>query len=303
MTELERVAPDARIINLETSITTSDDHWRGKEIHYRMHPANLSCLTAARIDCCVLANNHVLDWGRSGLEETLDTLARAGIATAGAGRTAGEAGAPAVLDIVGKGRVLVFALGMSSSGIPREWSAGEQRSGVNWADLSSATLERMADRVHAVRKPGDIVIVSIHWGPNWGYAVPGDHRQFAHRLIEEGAADVIYGHSSHHPMGIEVYRGRPVLYGCGDLLNDYEGILGYEEYRDDLVLAYFPTIDARDGTLAGLEMIPFRIQRFRLNRATTEETNWLRDRLTRESAALGTRLESGTGGALVLRWT
>lgn len=68
-----RAAPDFRIINLETSITTSED-WAPKDIHYRMHPANIPCLTVAKVDCCVLANNHVLDWGRSGLVETLETL-------------------------------------------------------------------------------------------------------------------------------------------------------------------------------------------------------------------------------------
>ena len=59
--ELERVAPDVRIINLETSITTSEAYWKGKGINYRMHPENRPCLTAAKIDCCTLANNHVLD--------------------------------------------------------------------------------------------------------------------------------------------------------------------------------------------------------------------------------------------------
>src|SRR4029453_6689562 len=63
LAELERVRPDARIVNLETAVTASDDAWSGKGIHYRMHPANVSCLTVAKLDCCCLANNHVLDWG------------------------------------------------------------------------------------------------------------------------------------------------------------------------------------------------------------------------------------------------
>src|SRR5207249_4560068 len=53
---------DVRIVNLETSITRNDEYWLGKEIHYRMHPQNVGCLTAVPIDCCCLANNHVLDW-------------------------------------------------------------------------------------------------------------------------------------------------------------------------------------------------------------------------------------------------
>jgi poly-gamma-glutamate synthesis protein (capsule biosynthesis protein) len=81
--ELARRSPDLRIVNLETSITTSDEPWP-KGINYRMHPSNAPCLRAAGLDLCVLANNHVLDWGVAGLLETLETLKGAGIACAGA---------------------------------------------------------------------------------------------------------------------------------------------------------------------------------------------------------------------------
>ena len=102
LAELDRAGVDLRIVNLETSITSSEDYWRDKEIHYRMHPRNIDCITAARIHCCCLANNHVLDWGYDGLAETLRTLDAAGIAHTGAGRDAVEAAAPAVLDVPGK---------------------------------------------------------------------------------------------------------------------------------------------------------------------------------------------------------
>ncbi len=103
---------DLRIINLETSITSSAAYWPGKGIHYRMHPRNIGCLTAAKIDACCLANNHVLDWSRAGLAETLASLNKAGIAVVGAGRNAMEAAAPAVLGTPGGRRVLVFAYGV-----------------------------------------------------------------------------------------------------------------------------------------------------------------------------------------------
>jgi poly-gamma-glutamate synthesis protein (capsule biosynthesis protein) len=90
--------------------------------------------------------------------------------------------------------------------------------------LSSAQVDVVAERVAAVVRTGDIVVVSIHWGPNWGYHVPSSHRRFARALIDRAGVHVIHGHSSHHPLGIEVYRNRPILYGCGDLINDYEGI-------------------------------------------------------------------------------
>jgi poly-gamma-glutamate synthesis protein (capsule biosynthesis protein) len=94
--ELQAVAPAARIVNLEVSITRSAEYWPGKGINYRMHPANVACLTAARIDVCALANNHVLDYGHAGLEETLATLAGAGVQTAGAGASLAAAQRPAI---------------------------------------------------------------------------------------------------------------------------------------------------------------------------------------------------------------
>jgi hypothetical protein len=125
------------------------------------------------VDCCVLANNHVLDWGYRGLEDTLATLRGLGIAKAGAGRDVAEAAAPALLALPGGGRVLVLAFAHRSSGVPWNWAAAEHRAGVNLlSDLGEATVDRIAREVRALRRPGDIVLASIHWGGNWGYQIP-----------------------------------------------------------------------------------------------------------------------------------
>lgn len=262
---------DARIVNLETAVTTSPTPWP-KGIHYRMHPANVGCLTAARIDVCGLANNHVLDWGRPGLVETLATLHAAGLGTAGAGRDAEEAAAPAVLNLPG-GRVLVFAVGHPSSGIPPEWAATVDP-GVSVVDVDDPAP--LVDRVRHWRRPGDLVVVSIHWGGNWGYAIPPAHRTFAHALVDDAGVDVVHGHSSHHPIGVEFRRGRPILYGCGDFLNDYEGIGGYEAFRPELTCGYLVSAGR-------LELIPFRLRHFRLERAEGEDLAWLARTLARAS--------------------
>jgi poly-gamma-glutamate synthesis protein (capsule biosynthesis protein) len=295
-------APDRRIVNLETSITTSEEAVP-KGINYRMHPRNIACLTAAGIECCVLANNHVLDWGTPGLLETLKTLKQARIATVGAGRTAADAERPAVLEVKGRGRVLVFGFGSPTSGVSYDWSATMLRPGVQLLpDFSQHTASRAADQIQMQRRPGDLVVASIHWGGNWGYEIPREQREFAHRLVDSGAVDVVHGHSSHHPKGIEVYRSRPILYGCGDFVNDYEGIGGYEEFRSDLVLAYFVTLNGRSGILERLEMVPFRTVRFRLQRADRKEARWLQQVLEREGKDLGTDVHLTPEHVLALRW-
>ncbi len=118
LAELQRAAPQVKLINLETSITVSNAYWKAKGIHYRMHPHNIASLTAAGIDVCALANNHVLDWGYAGLTETLAVLKKVNIKTAGAGADARQAGAPAVINVGERHRVIVFSFGLASSGIP-----------------------------------------------------------------------------------------------------------------------------------------------------------------------------------------
>jgi len=301
--ELERVAPDLRIINLETSITRSDDYWKGKEVHYRMHPENIDCITAAKIDVCSLANNHVLDWGYSGLKETVDTLRKAGVRSAGAGMSLQEAESPVVMEIKGKGRVIVFAFGSPTSGVPLSWAASDKRPGVNLLkDFSDETVHRVRQRVHEVKQKRDIVVASIHWGGNWGYRVPQEEIDFAHRLIDEADVDIIHGHSSHHVKGIEVYQDSPILYGCGDFLNDYEGISGYEYYRDDLGLMYFPTVDPSTGRLVKLQMTPTQIKHFKVNRVLGADVSWLADILNREGERFGTGVELGEDSVLTVLW-
>jgi poly-gamma-glutamate synthesis protein (capsule biosynthesis protein) len=302
LAELDRARPAARIVNLETSITTSDDHWVGKGIHYRMHPRNVACLTAARIDCCSLANNHVLDFGHAGLGETLEALRAAGVATAGSGRDLAEARAPAVLPCEGGRRLLVFAFASPTSGIPLEWAATPARGGVNLLgeppEAAAALVGAWVDRV---KRPGDLAIASVHWGGNWGYAIPPEQRRVAHALLDAGI-DLVHGHSSHHPKAFEIHRGKLVLYGCGDFLDDYEGISGYEAYRDDLVLLYLPTLEPDHGTVSDLRLVPLQIRRFRLIRPSPSDVRWLAEVMSRECEAFGIALRVEADGSLSACW-
>jgi poly-gamma-glutamate synthesis protein (capsule biosynthesis protein) len=146
------------------------------------------------------------------------------------------------------------------------------------------------------------VVASIHWGGNWGYEIPREQTEFAHKLIDEAGVDVIHGHSSHHVKGIEVYKERPIIYGLGDFLNDYEGIGGYEGFRDDLALMYFMSVDPSTGKLVHLRMMPMQIKHFKPNHASSADALWLRDILNREGERLGTRVEMNQDNALTLRW-
>ena len=167
-------------------------------------------------------------------------------------------------------------------------------------DLSGETAQAIGEQVSRVRQPGDVVVASIHWGGNWGYAVPPAHREFARNLIDRAGVDIIHGHSSHHVLGIEVYRHKLILYGCGDFLNDYEGIGGYGRYRGDIGLMYFPSIDPSQGRLVQMRMFPTQIHRFRVRRASHTDALWLQNVLNRESILRGASISIDENDVLTL---
>src|SRR6266568_4196731 len=275
--ELEHLAVDLRIVNLETAITSAETQWPDKEIHYRMHPQNIGCLTAARI-------SH-----------------------AGAGNNANEAFTPAILNVAGKGRVLFFSFGSTTSGVLTEWRASDTRAGVNLLnDLSEETASRIADAMRQFtsgdQQRGDLLIASIHWGSNWGYEIQREQIAFAHRLIDEGIA-IVHGHSSHHVRALEVFKDRLILYGCGDFLTDYEGISGYERFRGDLALMYFVDVDPQSGQLVSARLVPVQMRRFRLQRISATDTKWLCNLLNDlgKESGTGARLEGDNG--LMLEWS
>jgi poly-gamma-glutamate capsule biosynthesis protein CapA/YwtB (metallophosphatase superfamily) len=297
---IEQMAPDVRILNLETSITRGGEVARGKAVHYRMTPENAACLAVARPDACALANNHVLDFGGQGLRDTLDTLAGVGIATTGAGTDLAAARQPVVVTMPGGNRIVVCSTGTQSSGIPPAWAATRDRAGVYLLpEVSIAAADEVAELVGAHKRPGDLAAVSIHWGSNWGYDVPAEHVRFAHRLIDRGV-DVVHGHSSHHPRPVQVYRGKLILYGCGDFIDDYEGIGGYEKYREDLRLLYFASVEPDTGRLVRLRMVPMQARQMRLCHASSEDTEQVRILLNGISHRFGSQVQLIGGGVLEL---
>ena len=192
-------------------------------------------------------------------------------------------------EIAGKGRVIVLALGSPSSGIPKEWAATESAPGVFLLDeTQAAAVTKVRHLVQMYRQPGTVIVASIHWGGNWGYAVPSAQQRFAHSLISSAGVDVVFGHSSHHFKGLEVFRQKPIIYGAGDLLTDYEGIDSHRTYRGELGFMYFLTMDPVTSELRQLELVPTEVKRFQLTRPESEDVDWMVAVLNREGRAFNT---------------
>jgi poly-gamma-glutamate synthesis protein (capsule biosynthesis protein) len=283
---------DLRLANLECVLARGGSPWPGKVFHFRSAPRNVACITAAGIEAVSLANNHTLDFGPDALGETLALLDGAGIRHAGAGWDDDAAWAPAVVRAGG----LDVGLVAFTDNTP-EWAAAPERPGVAYAPVDAAHPlgRRLRELVRATRDAVDVLIVSAHWGGNWGAEVPAEHRALAHLLVEDGA-DLVFGHSPHIVRGVEIHRGRPIIYGAGDFIDDY-AVDPVE--RNDQSFIFAVDLDGRAGdgrAAAGLLLWPTLIVD-RSARLAGRSGRPIAGRMERLCAALGTRAvwEPGEG--------
>jgi poly-gamma-glutamate synthesis protein (capsule biosynthesis protein) len=212
-------AADLRVCNLECVLSDGGQPWSAtpKVFHFRSDTRNVAVLRAAGIDFVSLANNHTLDYGAVALAEMLALLDHEGIQHAGAGRCLEEAAQPAVIQTP-EGTVGMVAFTDNQP----EWEATSKQAGVLYVpvDLADPRAVRLSEWVRQAREQVDLLIVSAHWGPNWGDGPPPEQAPFAHALIHAGA-DLIFGHSGHIVRGVELYRERPILYCAGEFIDDY----------------------------------------------------------------------------------
>jgi poly-gamma-glutamate synthesis protein (capsule biosynthesis protein) len=254
---------NARFCNLECAISDRGARWSPatKAFHFRSDAKNVEVLKRAGIDAVSLANNHILDFGEPALRYTLDILDRNRIHHAGAGCDAAGAEAPAVFRI-GDKTAAFFAFTDNEPG----WMAAEGKPGIHFlpADLENRDVKRFRLLIEQAREKKDLVVVSAHWGPNWGREVPEEHAALAHCLVDSGA-DVVFGHSAHVFRAVEIYRDRPILYSTGDFMDDY-AVDPIE--RNDETFLFLVELGEAGGTRVVL--YPTTIREFQANLAEGE---------------------------------
>jgi len=251
---------DWRMCNLECVI--SDRGRPGstypKEFHFRAAAKNIAVLEAAQINAVSLANNHVLDYGYDAMFQMLEILDRAAIVHSGAGANHEEASRLAIASVRGK-KLGLLAFTDNEPG----WGATPDQPGIFYVpvDLKDRRAQRLLEIVRSQRNAVDLLIVSGHWGSNWGYVPEEGHVAFAHALIDAGAA-VVFGHSCHVFRGIEVYKGCPIFYSAGDFVDDYA--VDPVERNDE---AFIYVMEAQDRISHGLRLYPTMIRRCQARRA------------------------------------
>jgi poly-gamma-glutamate capsule biosynthesis protein CapA/YwtB (metallophosphatase superfamily) len=276
------LSADLRVINLECAITGHRRPWSRtpKVFHFRADPLAVEVLKAARVDACSLANNHTLDFEEKGLLDTLAHLEVAGIRYAGAGRNLEEAARPVLLE----GGIALVAFTDNEP----PFAAGPDKPGTNYLPVSTEpeVLRRVEETIGAARDAGArTVVFSNHWGPNMVRRPKAVFRRFARAVVDRGA-DVYYGHSAHVFQGVEVYRGKPILYDTGDFIDDYAVD---PDLRNDRSFLF--CISMEDGDLRRLELFPVVLPYARVELAGGEEREAIFALMQDLSAGMDTTFE------------
>ena len=274
---------DVRLCNLECVISDRGTPWLAtpKVFHFRSDAKNIATLKAAHIDAVSLANNHSLDFEFQGLFQTIRHLDTAGIHHAGAGTTLAEASEPAIWEKKGKTLGLI-----AFTDNEPDWEATETQPGILYIPLTLQDKRaiRLLELVSKARSVVDFLIISAHWGPNWGYVPPAEQIPFAHALIDAGA-DVIFGHSGHVVRGIELYKGKPILYCVGDFIDDYAVD---ERERNDQSFMF--VIETDGQAIVRLLLYPTIIEAYQVRRAKHKERKAIVATMQRLCAKLNTAM-------------
>lgn len=286
---------DVRFCNLECVISHHPEPWNRVEkvFHFRTEPKNVGVLKAARIDAVSIANNHSMDYGPKALKEMIHILSHNHIGYAGAGITPKEAQEIASIE-VSKKRVGFLAVTDNEP----EWKVSNSEPGTYYVplDLKDLRAVQLLKKIWEKKEGFDLIVVSVHWGPNWGRHPLQKDVQFAHALIDSGA-NIVFGHSPHVFRGVEFYKGCPILYSAGDFVDDYAVD---EVERNDESFVFLLSLN-EDGHFS-LQLYPTVIQNFQAQLATGQRASHIASQMTELCREFETRCDwNASEGVLNLR--
>ncbi len=236
--EHEFLKYDFIFANLEAPVTERGSPFVGKAYSFRMGPEIIRCIKKLKIDVVSLANNHLMDYGTSGMEDTISYLEKLSIRYSGAGKNLAEARRPALLTY-GSTRIFLFSY---CDRPPEQYYALEFRPGIAPIDIGI-----IKNDIAYHKSAGDIALVSLHWGIEQTHVPQSYQVRTAHEIIDSGA-DAVIGHHPHWPQGIEIYKEKPIIYSLGNLINGFYNRVE----RDNIGAAFYFS----GGKLERLKILP-----------------------------------------------
>ena len=199
---------DVAIANLEAPLTDEGDVFKDKTYTFKVPPGFAMGIRNAGIGIVTLANNHILDYGCTGLENTIKALKANDILFSGAGENRARACEPVFMTI--KNRKIAFA-GFSMT-FPEEFWAGDSSCGTCFP--TESLLQKVIEQC---RENADVVVLGFHWGAE-RRNTPKDYQVYIARKSIDLGADLVLGHHPHVLQGIEIYKNRLIAYSLGNFV-------------------------------------------------------------------------------------
>jgi poly-gamma-glutamate capsule biosynthesis protein CapA/YwtB (metallophosphatase superfamily) len=209
---------DIFLVNLECPFTERGE-MLSKNFNFRARPSLVAALTSAGVDVVSLANNHVMDYGSDGLDDTVSALDGEGIRHFGAGPSLTEAREPVILEVKGVRVAFLGYLFLGETHLePYEIFATDDQPGAAGHYDDAEALQSMIEAdIQSAKTQADHVILFFHWGRE-GHADPETYQvALAHAAIDAGASAVLGSHP-HNLQGVEVYKGSPIAYSLGNFV-------------------------------------------------------------------------------------
>lgn len=277
---------DIVIANLECAISDAGGDASAPQPYCFAAPSAAGrALAQAGVSIVSLANNHVLDFGPSGLRDTVAVLDRNGIGHTGAGETLRAARCPALFSRNG------LTLGLAAWCDHRaEFAAGESHPGIAYLDTRDMldAVEVLAADAGRLRELGvDWPVLSLHAGPNWVREPSAELKELAHRAVAAGFR-IVFGHGAHVFQGVEMHRGCPIIYGTGNLVDDFYVDPGWRNDRQVLVEL---VLSARH--VEAVRFHPVVIDNMQVRPAQRAEAEIIAGEMQERCLPLGTRVRHG----------
>jgi Bacterial capsule synthesis protein PGA_cap len=212
---------DLSMVNLETAIThrgvpePKELEARGQRYYFRTSPSALDFLAASGVDVVSMGNNHAVDYGRVGLEDTLRAIRNGPIPVLGIGRNRRAALAPYQVSVRGTDIAFLAADASFREGASPLWAAGETTPGLAAARTARPTA--LLDAVAAASRRTDVVVVYLHWGTEYR-PCPTRKQQTTAQALAEAGADVVVGSHAHVLLGSGWSGDTYVNYGLGNFI-------------------------------------------------------------------------------------
>ncbi|HEX2313446.1 MAG TPA: CapA family protein [Thermomonospora sp.] len=205
-------AADLAMINLETAVTTGGTQ-APKQFVFRAPPTAFRALRSAGVDVVTMANNHGMDYGESGLRDSLAAARQARFPVVGIGANAAEAYRPWTTTVKGNRIAVIGATQVLDDNLIQAWTATDAKAGL----ASAKDAPRLVRAVREARRNADIVIVNLHWGQELNTCPSDVQKQLADQLVAAGA-DAIVGSHAHVLQAGGYLRGKYVHYGLGNFV-------------------------------------------------------------------------------------